>query len=179
MNAAFVKSISDIARRARFGALGDDGEWLATAIEMFLAGAAPIDHAMNLAWASACRARRDDALRVFVRLCLPAGASAWAASCRLQSEIRRYETSSWRRDRELANMPPGYRGTSREQLYLALRANADAGERGMPISPRQLVRILRHTPPLVMSNAPAECREEPETERHEGENAGAFVEWRR
>jgi hypothetical protein len=174
----FDASLSRIAKHARFGALGGDGSWLADGIELHIAGA-PIDQALKLAWSSACRARRDDAIRAFARLYLSTGTSAWSVACSLQSQIRRYETSAWLRDREQGDMPPGYRETSREQLYTALTANADAGERGMPMSPRQLVRILRHAPPLVMSKAPAECRDEAETEHHEGENTRAFIERRR
>jgi hypothetical protein len=174
----FANSLQRIAERARSGALGGDGSWLADGIDAHIAGA-PIDQAMRLAWASACRARRDDALRALARLYLPPGASPWSVACGLQSQIRRYETSAWLRDREQADMPPGYRETSREQLYTALRANADAGERGMPASTRQLVRILRHDPPLVMSKTPADCGDEKEIEHHEGENARAFIERRR
>jgi hypothetical protein len=174
----FAASLSRIAKHARSGALGDDGNWLAVGIEIHIAGA-PIDQALKLGWASTCRARRDDAIRAFARLYLSTGASPWSVACSLQSQIRRYETNAWLRDRELANMPPGYRETSREQLYTALRANADAGERGMPVSPRQLARILRHEPPLVMSKAPAECRDEQEIEHHEGKSPRAPTERRR
>jgi hypothetical protein len=176
---SFAAGLKRIAKHARSGALGDDGAWLADGIEAHVAGAVPIDRALKAAWSSACRYRRDSTLRALAQLYLPPVSSPWSVACSLQSQIRRYETSAWLRDRELANMPPGYCETSREQLYTALRANADAGERGMPVSARQLVRILRHDPPLVMSNAWAECGDEQEIEHHEAENAGAPTERRR
>jgi hypothetical protein len=174
----FAASLKRIAKHARSGAPGDDGNWLADGIEIHVAGA-PIDQALKLAWGSACRARRDSALRAFARLYLPPGASPWSVACGLQSQIRRYEAVVWLRDRKRAEMPPGYPGTPYELLFMACRWNADAGERGMPVSARQLVRILRHEPPLVMSKAPAECRDEQEIEHHEGEDAGALAERRR
>jgi hypothetical protein len=64
----FAASLARIADQARSGALGGDGEWLAAAFEMHLAGAAPIDQAVKLAFASACRRRRDQALREYARL---------------------------------------------------------------------------------------------------------------
>ena len=62
-------------------------------------------------------------------------------------------------------MPAGYRGTPRGQLYIACRANADAGDRAMPTSARQIARILnpmvRRDSPLSMSNGmTAECVEQ-------------------
>jgi hypothetical protein len=85
----FAASLKRIAKHARSGALGDDGNWLADGIEIHVAGA-PIDQALKLAWGSACRARRDSALRTFARLYLSTGASPWSVACSLQSQIRRY-----------------------------------------------------------------------------------------
>lgn len=48
-----------------------------------------------------------------------------------------YEASSWRFDREREPMPDNYRGTLKEQLWLAFKSGAT-----MPLSTRQLRTIL-------------------------------------
>jgi hypothetical protein len=168
---SFAVALARIARCAETGALGADGGWFTDGIQSYLGGE-PFDHAMRAAWASACRRRRDQALREYARL-YPAGISAWAAALQIATELRRYESSAWLRDRNGVGMPPGYLGTPYEFLFTACRANADAGERGMPRSARQLARILnpmdrqsdlRRDPPLPMSKrVTAECIEQ-ETE---------------
>jgi hypothetical protein len=165
---SFAVALARIARCAETGALGADGNWFTRGIQSYLRGQ-PFDHAMRAAWSSACRRRRDDALRQFARL-YPAGISAWAAAVLTATELRRYESSAWLRDREMVEPPSYYQGTPIGLLYMACRANADAGERGMPTSTKQLARILsgmsgqdtlRHRVPLPMSKpATAECVEQ-------------------
>jgi hypothetical protein len=180
MNAAFAESIRRIAQHARSGALGGDGGWLAAAIEMHLAGAAPIDQALTRAFGNACRCRRDRELREYAsRYCREPILSRQAA--RLAIEIERYARGTWRHDRVRAEMPPSYIGTPHELLFRAFTENeAITPHRATPSSVKQLMKIILgdngNDPPSEnrVSNTPNEG------DRDEGESAPAPAQrrWR-
>ncbi len=155
---SFAAGLCRIAEQARSGALGDDGEWLADGIELFIAKAGDkwsLDRALILAWSNERRARRND------ELCEHAARYCQGRAAMLAGEITRYERSAWRHDRDRAEMPPSYVGTPRELLFRAFREN-DSIEphRDMPTSVKHLERIISrsagdemsgHDPPIPMS----------------------------
>jgi hypothetical protein len=139
----FAASLSRIAEHARCGALGgSDGAWLATAIEMHLAGTVPIDQALTRAFGNACRCRRDQFLREYAdRYCRDPIVSRRAA--RLAIEIERYERGNWRHDRLRTEMPMSYIGTPHELLFRAFTENeAITPHRATPSSVKQLMKII-------------------------------------
>ena len=127
--------------------LGDDGAWLAQALARYLDEAPhglALDHAFGLApgpggepwWRTEARQRRDNAIRAMATLHF-VGISTHAAAVAIIENARRYEATAWRRDRTLASPPPGYAGTIRAALWLALAT----GER-FPSGWRQITEIL-------------------------------------
>jgi hypothetical protein len=110
---SLAASLARIVKLARAGALGADGGWFASGIELHLCMNCPIGHALDLAWSKACRARRDDCLRQYAaRYCGEPIVSRRAA--RLAIDIQRYERGTWRHDRDRTEMPTSYTGTPRE-----------------------------------------------------------------
>jgi len=142
-----------IAEQARNGEpLGDDGKRLADAIELWLATVntgCTFEQALGIAnerggegwWSKDHRAARDEAIReFFVRYTTGEFAQRLAT---LQSEFSFYERRLWPADRLLPTMPDAYRGTPRELLHRAFRANESRQlAKPMPLSNDQLRRIL-------------------------------------
>ena len=127
--------------------LGDDGAWLAEVLAQYLVRAPAgltLDAACGLAlgpggepwWRTEARHRRDDLIRE-MRRSFFAAQSTHAAAVAITEAARRYEATAWRRDRTLASPPPGYAGTIRAALWLALAT----GER-FPSGWRQITEIL-------------------------------------
>ena len=110
--------------------LGADGEWLAEALARYLAEAPDgltLDAACGVArdpgrdpwWRTEARRRRDDAIRAMARLHF-AGMSTHRAAIAITEAARRYEATSWRRDRTFTAPPAAYTGTIRALLWHAL-----------------------------------------------------------
>jgi hypothetical protein len=102
--------------------LGPDGEWLADAIALYLDGE-PLDAALGLkvqpgqlrpATAAAIETRNRHLREAAERFGLTAGDLAIG--------LARYESSSWRRDRALAECPERIRGTPQSCYWHALRS---------------------------------------------------------
>lgn len=63
--------------------------------------------------------------------------SVTAKASRIQQLAERYAASSWRFDRDRAEMPEAYRGTAHEFLWRAFKSGA-----AMPLCERQLRKIV-------------------------------------
>jgi hypothetical protein len=120
-------------------------DWLARGIERFLGREArDLDGAFGLIqaqgglpwWREEANRRRDDALRRLWRHVCPHD-PVTARARRIATLLSRYAASTWRFDRERAEMPPHYAGTAQEFLYRAFRSGA-----AMPLGERQLRTIL-------------------------------------
>jgi hypothetical protein len=79
---------------------------------------------------------RDAALRALAKNHLT-GPSVSAQADRLHKLSLRYGASGWRFDRDREDMPPAYRGTAQEFLWIAFKSGA-----AMPLCARQLRTIL-------------------------------------
>jgi len=124
-------------------ALGDDGVWLAAAIEARLAGRArTLDAALALTRrggaspaVQARNDRRDALLRTYAATFLGELAPARQASA-MSLEIAEFRSRVWPRLRDLAACPPHVIGARQRALFDLLKAG------GVPDSARQLRRIL-------------------------------------
>jgi hypothetical protein len=134
------------------GALGDDGPWLADALRAYLDRAskgATIDGAFGLTvpdggepwWRIELRTNRNAALReYFTRFCTaPTDPECLGI---LQNEIKRYARSQWSCDRKVTEFSTNFEGSPRGLLFRSFRINESLGATSMPLSVKQLRRIL-------------------------------------
>jgi hypothetical protein len=133
----------------RLPELGEDGRWLAGALETFLdphAVGLSLEQAAGISigaggehWRSAMRrALRDQALRELAHRFF-AGLSTARQAAAAHRALRRYESTRWRRvDRYRAEMPQAYIGTADECLFMALRH----GRGRVPLGDSRLREIL-------------------------------------
>lgn len=137
-----------IAERCRAGELGADGVALSACLDFYFEHArsgVTLGEAMGLEfkgggrprhwWISEARARCGLALREALQRFCHGSLSSLAA------ELRSYDRR-WKHDAGLADMPAAYTGTLREFLYRAFRENESVARGRMPMSGKQLRRIL-------------------------------------
>jgi hypothetical protein len=136
-----------IAERGRGGELGADGVEFAARLDFYFEHAQSgmtLDEAMGLKvkaggrpwWVSAAQDRRDLAMReALQRFCS-------GSHLVLEAELRSYGRARWKRDVKLREMPPAYGGMLRELLYRAFHENESVARGRMPMSGKQLGRIL-------------------------------------
>jgi hypothetical protein len=136
-----------LADRGRAGELGADGVQLSACLDFYFEHArsgVTIDEAMGLKvkpggrpwWVrdaqDRCAAALGEALQRFCRGDLST----------LVTELRSYDRARWKRDAQLSEMPLAYARTMRELLYRAFRENESVAPGRMPMSGKQLRRIL-------------------------------------
>ena len=119
--------------------------WLASSLQSFLDSRTPsLNDAFGVRngrggvpWRAEAGIRvRDKALRSLAKTHL-SGLSVSAQADRLHRLSLRYAASSWRFDRDTAQMPMAYAGTQQEYLWQAFKSGVT-----MPLGSRQLRTIL-------------------------------------
>jgi hypothetical protein len=142
-----VRSLREIVRRCRTGEPFDAelSRWLATSLQNFLDHrCSTTDDAFGLHapkggvpwWLEEAMRERNASLRQLAETSHPErSVSCQARLIRLAAV--RYAATGWLLDRSRAEMPPAYRGTSKEWLWRAFKSGAP-----MPIGERQLRKIL-------------------------------------
>ena len=125
----------------------DHAKWLHNGIDRFLRHeCTSLNDALGLKfarggvpwWMEEAIRERDRALRDLARR-LSKGRSIAEQARDIHARALRYAASSWRFDRERADMPSRYRGTSQEYLWRAFRSGA-----AMPLCERQLRHIVNY-----------------------------------
>lgn len=158
---------------ARLPELGEDGAWMAARLKNYFDAddeSARLDEALGLIpgpgqehWRSVeRRAERDAAIRALAR-------ETDGNAVQIREMILRYSGSAWSRDRALSACPARYEGTQRQHLFKAFKV-ADGD---VPISAKQLRRILREgrergavRVPATARFSPADDRESQRVESH-------------
>jgi hypothetical protein len=142
-----IENLREIARRCQAGEPldADLSRWLGASLEDFLQQRChSVDEAFGLRSARGGVAWRQEAaihdrnatLRALAgQVCPESSPSARARQ--VHTLAIRYAATCWRRDRDLDEMPPRYRGTPKVQLWRAFKAGA-----AMPIGKRHLRSIL-------------------------------------
>jgi hypothetical protein len=119
--------------------------WLADSLQSFLDQRSPsLNDAFGIRngrggipWRREASIReRDAALRALAQTHL-GGLCVSAQAARVHKLSLRYGASAWRFDRDREEMPPNYRGTPQQFLWLAFKSGA-----AMPLCARQLRSIL-------------------------------------
>lgn len=142
-----VEKLREISRRCQSGEAIDTNlsQWLGRALAAFLEqNTDSLEEAMGLRygrggmpwWREEATRKRDAALRK-----VAGGFFADLGTCARSREIaalaQRYAATAWRFDNAQDEMPPIYRGTPREDLWVAFKSGA-----AMPLGERQIRNIV-------------------------------------
>lgn len=123
----------------------EQAQWLGRCLTSFLEHrCTSMDEAFQLCfprggvpwWREEAMRKRNGALQELADRFL-ADLSLHAKAIRIRELSVRYAGSSWRHDRARPDMPASFRGTPKEQLWIAFASGAP-----MPLSQRQLRNIL-------------------------------------
>ena len=144
---AEINNLREVARRCLAGQPLDKdlSEWLGTSLQEFLnRGSTTIEEALGLRaprggvpwWMEDAIRIRDSALRDLARH-FHAERSVSGQAKEIHRRALLYAASTWRFDRECAEMPTHYAGTLRGYLWRAFKSGA-----AMPLGERQLRNIL-------------------------------------